>query len=229
MMERKLSMRLAVALVCIAALLFAGAAPVHASEKSDGKNMKKVLKYYKKAQYSKAQKYARKMRKHAKEKCVATMPADLKQAYLQKVKHYVNKYGIEPNYGEPFVWGYFLSDIDNDKKADLLVELGSCEADVKVLVFRYKAGKVQKVGSTGCGHTVFAAYPKHKGIVLHWGHMGYERLNVLTVKKGKLKDVSYGHWELGPKENFIKMRCYLNSHITYDKQYNPSISYKDLT
>ena len=59
MMERKLSMRLAVALVCIAALLFAGAAPVHASEKSDGKNMKKVLKYYKKAQYSKVRKSPR--------------------------------------------------------------------------------------------------------------------------------------------------------------------------
>lgn len=50
-----------------------------ASVSSDTKNIEKVLKYYKKGQYKKAQKYNKKLSKIVKEKCVKKMPAKIKK------------------------------------------------------------------------------------------------------------------------------------------------------
>ena len=80
MMKKKVSQLFL--LLLFVGLLFAGSLTTQAaSEKSDGKNMKKVLDNYKKKNYSNAQKYANKLNKTAKEACVNKMSKDMKKAY----------------------------------------------------------------------------------------------------------------------------------------------------
>ena len=43
------------------------------------------------------------------------------------------------------IWAYYLTDIDNDRKVDLLVKAGSCEADVKLYFYQYKNARQWKV------------------------------------------------------------------------------------
>jgi hypothetical protein len=227
-MDNTFKRRLAIALICILALMVGCIAQVHASEKTDGKNMKKVLKYYKQGKYSKARKYSKKLPSRAKEEAVQNMSVDMKKAYKKKVKSYVKKYGLDIGNGKKYVWDYFLTDIDNDKNADLIVEYGSCEADVRYAVYQYKDGKAKKVGKTYCSHTAFHAYPNHKGIVLHWTQMGNESLSVATIKDGKLTSKLYGGRTISAKKKPLKLGCALKHHVTFDKNYKPHISYKDL-
>ena len=111
-----------------------------ATAKSDGQNMEKLLKYYGKNKISKAKKYNKKLNAYAKEACVKKMSSKMKKAYKKIVK----KWPVDAPTGTDYLWGYYLTDIDNDKKADLLVQVGTCEADARTHVYKYKNGKVSE-------------------------------------------------------------------------------------
>lgn len=203
-------------LLLFVGLLFAGSLTTQAaSEKSDGKNMKKVLDNYKKKNYSNAQKYANKLNKTAKEACVNKMSKGMKKAYKKVVKKYPTSY---TSYNKPYLWGYYLTDIDNDKKADLIVQVGTCEADARAYVYQYKKGKAIKVATLAGGHVSYYAYPKHKGIVIQSAHMGYESISVVTIKNGKVTTQSIGSRDLNNKknQNYLSLGCWLDNHIKYE-------------
>ena len=105
---------------------------------SYGSAMEKTLKYYRQGKYSKAETYNKKLPKVITENCVKKMSSKMKRAYLKVVKKYPTDYSSTSG---KYMWDYYLSDIDNDKKTDLLIHYGSCEADVKLIVFQYKKGK----------------------------------------------------------------------------------------
>ncbi len=208
--------------LCLVASLFMGSANAQASEKSDGAQMEKVLKYYKAKEYTKAQKASKKLPSAAKEKCISNMSKNMKKVYRKKIKSYVSKYGIDidvENYGT-YVWDYFLTDLDNDGKAELLIQYGSCEADVRFAAFKYKSGKAKKIGTMSCAHAVFSAYPNHKGFVIMSGHMGYESVRVVKISNGKLKSVSYGERELTENSDYLNPGCLLRSHRRYNSDYS---------
>lgn len=197
---------------------------VTAEAASDGANMAKVLKYYGKKNYKKASKYGKKLSKTAKEACVKKMSSKMKKAYRKIVKKY-------PDYNHArngfYIWNYYLTDIDNDKKADLLVEYGSCEADVKLILYQYKKGKAKKIASTWCGHSSFHAYPNHKGIVRMEAHMGGEALYLLTLKNGKIKSKIIGSRNVEDYNDYLKLNGALKSHYSYNNS-KSSITYSDL-
>ncbi len=191
-----------------------------ASEKSDGKNMKKVLSYYKKGNYKKANQYCKKLNPYAKEACVKKMSKGMKKAYKKVVK----KWPVSWN-SKAHLWGYYLTDIDNDKKADLILKVGTCEADVRYMIYQYKKGKAVKVAESGAGHSALCAYPNNKGIVVHWGHMGYESLSVAKLINGKMVSQPIGDRDLNNAQSgtFMKMGCILDEHIDYDSSYNRTL------
>lgn len=194
-----------------------------ASDKTNGKNMEKALKYYKKGKMKKARKYNKKLDAVAKETCVKKMSKKMKKAYRKAVK----KYSTKTNAGE-YIWGYYLTDIDNDKKADLIVKYGSCEADVRMDIYQYKKGKAVKVSTIGAGHTSLCAYPNHKGIVLYWGHMGYESISVMKLKNGKVSSTDYGSREVDYDANpWFSPRCVLDDHTSYSYG-EVKLDFKDL-
>lgn len=198
-----------------------------ASGSSSGKLMTQFLKAYKAKNYKKAGKLSKKMKKYVTEPCVKKMSKTCKTKYRAKVKSYVKKYGIDYSIDSPaHVWGYYLCDLDNNKVPELIIQYGSCEADVRADIFTYKKHKARKVGRIYCGHSVFCAYPKRAGCVVCYAHMGYASIQVVKLKKGKIKTVRYG--SQSNVQNYCLPRMMLKTHISYDSNYNPHISYKDL-
>lgn len=159
--------------------------------------MKKVLKYYKAKKYKKANKYAKKLPRYAKEKCVKNMPKKMKRAYKSKFKKLGNK-----------AKELYFTDINNDKRADMLVLYGSFEANFKLKLYMYKKGKVKYKAKTIGGHCAYYAYPNHKGIVRQYAHMGGEALSVLKYKKGKFVEKRYGSRNVGAG-SYLDLGCML--------------------
>ena len=198
-----------IVLILSVSLLLSGSKTIicAASEKSDGENMEKVLKYYKTKQFEKAIQYSKKLSKTAREACVSDMSAEMKKAYLKIVK----KYKADSSDDAEYLWDYYYSDVDNDKKADLLLKYGSCEGDVKLYVYQYKAGKAKKIGSVEAFHTSYYAYPNHKGVIGYGGMMGKEWVRLITIKDGKLKEKTIGTHTTD--EDYFNLRCILKSQM----------------
>lgn len=189
-----------------------------ASAKTD---MTNLLTQYKKKNYKKAKTYNKKLNRYAKEASVAKMSKKMKNAYKKVIETYPLK-----NDGE-FLWGVYFTDMDNDKKAELLLTYGCCEADLKLLVYKYQNGKAVKVAETyGAGHSTFHAYPSRNGIVQLSGHMGYETIYVLTLKDGKIQTKEIGHRTV--KKDYFPLRVELKNYVKYGKNYNPYVDYSIL-
>lgn len=228
MKSNKVLMLILCIVVCFVSCFSIGGNVLAATQKSDGKNMKKVLYYYGKKNYKKAKKYNKKISKTAHEACVSKMTKNMKKAYLKIVKRYRTDNLADTDYlsNKKYLWGYYLSDIDNDKKADLLLKIGTCEADVRLHVYRYRKGKAEKVGSVEAFHTYYYAYPNHSGILGYGGMMGEEWINKIVIKNGKLKSVKIG--SRGVKEKWFGLRCQLKDHAYYDSYDKRLMDYKDL-
>lgn len=80
------------------------------------------------------------MSKIVKEKCVKKMPAKIKKAYRKIVK----SYNTDNSLGKKYISGYYLTDIDNDSVAELIVRAGSSEADARFYVYDWKKGKLKR-------------------------------------------------------------------------------------
>ena len=202
----------------VALFLFMPMEQAYASTKSDAAN---VLKYYKKGQISKAKKYNKRLATKASKASIKKLSKKAKTAYRKTVQ----RYKLD-NYSDS-LWGYYLADLDGDKKAELLVKHGSCEADVRTTVYKYTNGKAKKVGEFYSGHTSYYAYPGHSGIISVWGHMGGESVDTISLKKGKIVAKNHGSREVGSGD-FFPFRQALDGHIRFDKRYHPSIDWKDL-
>lgn len=195
-------------------------------------NMKKVVNLYTKKKYKKAEKLAKKLPKTANEKAVRKMSSKMKKAYLKKVKAYRKNTGSFP-YGGSYLWDYYLSDIDKNGVPELLLRYGSCEADVRLLVFTYKKGKAVKIGEAYCSHSSFYAYPSGNGLIVHSGHMASEYVRKLSVSNGKLKISKIGSERFvdfqKPNQTYMIFPYALKSHVSYDPiTYEQHISYSDL-
>ena len=185
--------------VCIFSLSISASA---ATEKSDGKNMTKVIKNIKKGNMTKAQKYSDRLSVTANEKCVDNMSFKMRNTY-QKVLSKLPKTGT-PGMGVTYLWDYFYSDIDNDNKAELFLTKGTCYGDVRLYVYRYKNGKAVSLGSVEAIHCSFYAYPKHKGILMmnNASWTGDYSLYRVVLKKGRLRSKYIGKYRMTGTERF---------------------------
>lgn len=180
-----------------------------ASQKSDGKNMAKVIKCIKSKDYSSARKYNNKLNATAVEKCTSTMSKGMKKAYLK----IVNKYPVNGFGEKTVIRDYYLTDINNDKKADLLVVTGSCEGDSRLTVYQYKKGKAKKTGSIDAIHASYSAYPNHKGIVEEFALTGYDDFSLITLKNNKLVRTKLDGTTIDKLGgSYFSLRCKLKSH-----------------
>jgi hypothetical protein len=220
---KKRVMQLMLMVVCSVMLL--GIPAQAASSKSI---YNKAVTYYKKGSYKKAQKQFSRLSSDANEKCVSKMSSAMKKAYRNIVK----KYKVNTTLGSktPYLWGYYLTDIDKDNKPELIVEYGTCEADVKTRIYTYKNGKAKKVGQFHSGHTSFYYYPSGNGMVLFWAHMGDESIRVLKLKNGKTEmSAIWGSGrEVKASEDYIELPYVLDGHVRYDSNYNRSVDYSPL-
>ena len=146
----------------------------HASTKS---NMDKMVNNFCKAKYKKARKYNNKLPRYASESCVNKLPVKMKTAYRNTAKRISKKYGNVT---------YYLTDMDNDKKAELIINYYHGR-DGLYMVYDYKGGKAVKLGSMhNDGFDKPVSYPGHKGLLMSFERKGIA-LYLYTFKNGKTK------------------------------------------
>lgn len=166
----------------------------------------------------------------ATEKAVRKMSAAQKAAYKKIVKeHYVMPANTIQMVGldTQWLWGYFLTDIDNDGSAELITEIGTCEADVCYHFYRYKKGKAVEFADMPAGHSALVGFPGTKYLIYVWAHMGYESISLMHLEKGRFKSETI--WSSRKAwDNQISLRNMLYDHIKYDRYYDPHVDLKDL-
>ncbi len=180
-------------------------------------SLSEMVKQLKAGNYKKATKIAKKHPKKANEKCVKNMSAKMKKAYKKKVKSYnANNSFLTPS---KYIWDYYLTDFDNDGKAELLVQYGSCEADVQMIVYKYKNSQLKKLGAFSCFHESFYQYSN--GILTYGAHMGNEWVARVYMKNGKIKKATVADHYADNGEDYVFVLPYaLKSHEEYTSDYS---------
>lgn len=177
-------------------------------------SLSSMIKEYKAGHFRKGAKIAKVLPTKANEKCVRKMSSRMKKAYRKKVKSFnTNMYA-----SKPYIWDYYLTDINKDKKTELLITYGTCEADVRTLVYKYSSGKVKKIGEFYCAHSSFYHYSN--GILIHWAFMGMESIEQVYFENGKLKTRTIAQHDAQSSEYLIVLPYALKNHEKFSADYS---------
>ena len=85
------------------------------------------------------------------------------------------------------IWEYTLYDIDKDGVPELIVKIGTCEADYRGEIYTFSASRAQLVcDDLGLGHSGLYTDPGRNGLILMGGHMGYAWAERLCLENGSL-------------------------------------------
>ena len=208
-MKRTAKMIIAIMMIAAIVLTSIGGNVKEVNAKSSyTSTVTKFLKAYKAKNYKKASKLAKKMTKD-KDTSYKKMSKKQKAAYKKIVK----KYNLETRLGKDYLWGYYLVDLDQDKKPELLCKYGTCEADVRTDIYTFKKGKAKK------------------GVMQVWSHMGYASVSVMKMKNGKITSTGYGDLKFTNKTNGVLSMKFLNGHISYsysNKKYTRTLDLSEL-
>lgn len=171
----------------------------------------KILSLYKSKKYNKVKKMCKKLPQNASEDCVKNMSKKMKKAYLKTVKTY-KKYSQDSS-GE-HILDYYLTDVTNNGKAELIIRHGFGDiATSSCTIYKYKKGKVIKLGTVPTAHTTLYAYPNHAGVIGVQAIMGFETVEKYYVKKSKVKTSKIGSREDLPRgEDYISLPYLLDGH-----------------
>ena len=78
--------------------------------------------------------------------------------------------------------GYTLYDIDKDGVPELIVKMGTCEADYHGEIYSFIDGKaVCREDEWGLGHSSLYTDPGENGLIVMYGHMGYAQSDRLVL------------------------------------------------
>ena len=91
-------------------------------------------------------------------------------------------------------------------------------ASMPVKLYKYKNGKAVYVDKFYCGNYSFINYPGHKGIIIHYTHMGYETFSTIYLKNGKIKSTDYGSRDAG-MDDYVNLKT-LSYHMTSNGNWN---------
>jgi hypothetical protein len=89
--------------------------------------------------------------------------------------------------GYDLYWEYTIYDIDKDGAPELIVKMGTCEADYHGALYTFAGGQALLVTEEiGLGHSSFYTDPDENGIILMQGHMGYAWAQRLRLENSSL-------------------------------------------
>ena len=86
---------------------------------------------------------------------------------------------------------YSMYDIDSDGVPEILIKLGTCEADFEYRVYTYPEGTrltatPTMLGSFDGGHASVCGISDHDSFLVWYGHMGWEQISEMTLTNGSL-------------------------------------------
>ena len=208
-------LRRMVFLLALVGCLGWGPVKAHASAKSV---FKKGVSCYKKGNYARAEKYFKKLPEYARESCIKKMPAAMKKAYRRIVK----RYGLKTISAANSLYGYYLTDIDKDKKPELIVTYTETMSDSsrRTLVYTWKKKRAVKIGDFYSWSQGFHYDPRGNGLVVRFARQGYEEIYGMKMKGGKL--VETAKWGQGRSEDnsmgYTWLPYSLESHVSYTEK-----------
>ena len=87
---------------------------------------------------------------------------------------------------------YLLYDIDKNAIPEMLVKIGTCEADYHGAFYTFRDGQAFQIGEElGLGHSSFYSDPGENGIIMMWGHMGYASAVRISLADGFTEEPLY--------------------------------------
>jgi len=166
-----------------------------------GETMEQVLDAYAKGDIESAEEYNAKLPEKATE---ANVSPEAKAAY-EAVRDQLQGEGRIPDYNVEF-----FCDVDNDGAAEYLIQTGTCEADYMLQCYCFENGGAKWIGEAGAGHSTFHQYPDYSGLIQEIGHMGYEKINVITFSGGNAQIREIGsREELSDADEYLQLGCLL--------------------
>ena len=197
------------------------------SQASQSKDVQKILKYYKNGKYATANRIAKKYEnKTANEKKYRNkLSKKAKKAYKKVLKSY-RLYDTARS--GKYLWDYFVKDLDGKGQPELCIYYGSCEADVRLRVYRYSSGKARFVTEQACSHGCWSDIPGKRGVIYSYSHMGDQMVSVVTLKGNKLVFKNYGSSSYSNNmNNYVSFPFKFKNHITY-KEVSKSGKYRSV-
>lgn len=137
-------------------------------------SVKSFLNEYKKGNFSKADSIAKKLPKKAKS-INNKMTSKMKRTYKKKIMNTKD------------LVLYCLADITGDKKPELVLQVGTCDADYKLIFYKLSGSKLKRLGKVDGGNSMLYDYPGKKALVLARVHSDSETIKVVKLVKGKIK------------------------------------------
>ena len=191
-------------------------------EAETGEYMEKVINALRDDDLDTAEYYNSFLPKTASEKCVKNMSKAMKKAYKKKVQYWAK---CKEN-GDYVFQDYYLTDFDNDSKAELIVKEGLYEAGITCHVYKY-TNKIKLYCNFQGNFMGLIAYPKHKGVLNTSCRLGYWGATYIysNNKKVYYEDIFSDDFDLGPYPKLFG--CGLKSHSKNKNHRNVPL-YSDL-
>lgn len=123
-------------------------------------------------------------------------PIDYETAYGSVLDQLYEDYNI-----------YYKYDIDKDGIDEILVQVGTCEADYVYEIYTIEDGEGVHLGSVPGGHTAFYGDEKsgEEPYIYHvMGHMGAETVWKLSIEDGKIVEKEQYSKEIGADESYFQ-------------------------
>lgn len=179
------------------------------------------LDAYKAKRFDKCNQIAVHLKKTAEEPCAYHMSQDMKKAYKERVKSYLQKYdGVteimrDNGVSQPlYIGGYFLTDLDNDGNAELLILWGNGSmADQNIDAFKYEKDGIRKIAEQfQIAPGSLYAYPHHAGVIENYSRRETQNLAIIKLSDGHLKRLYYED-NYNINDTFPAMGLYLPDHV----------------
>lgn len=177
------------------------------------------------SKFASARKQFRYCKSNKNEACIRRMSKKQKKAYRIVVKNAKLK-----NRPEWILNGYYLTDINKDGVADLILKTGDCEANMEYDIYTYKKGKAVYLDSIGAGHSGLYYYPSGNGMIKLRGTQGYEEVSLVTIRGSRVYERTINARDYVMNSGgYINMPYALSSHSKYANiYYGWSIDYRQL-
>ncbi len=91
-------------------------------------------------------------------------------------------------YGDINFARYYLYDMNNDGKKEIIILAGTCEADALLLINAYENESYTQIGYTGGNHASICGSKSGNGIIVHYRHQGIESITSVTIDKNGIAE-----------------------------------------
>lgn len=184
---------------------------VKKADESMSISMDSILKLYAQKKYTEAQNMAYKLPTKASDGYASL---EARNAYRRKLVTYDVNY--LPKYDG--VEAFYLTDINKDGTAELLLRHGVSEAGKTVDIWTYLNGNTVFCGSVYIGHSVLYAYPDGNGVVQVYNHMGREAISLITMEGTSVKTKEIGERDTRYADSLEHFPYELSDHLGVENE-----------